>query len=101
MLDTPDAFHLPAIPGYGFLKVDTSIYRRFRSGYVSGPASGVSTPPGDDQEAPRPRLLPTYNTLQQADSGSDTETELPRRWWAGRWWSSASTGCRSVRPDAT
>ena len=29
VLDTPDAFHLPAIPGYGYLKVDTSVYRRF------------------------------------------------------------------------
>ncbi len=37
VLDTTDAFHLPAIPGYGYLKVDTSVYRRFRSGYVSGP----------------------------------------------------------------
>ena len=37
VLDKPDAFHLPAIPGFGYLKVDTSIYRRFRAGYVSGP----------------------------------------------------------------
>lgn len=37
VLDTPDAFHLPAIPGFGFLKVDTSVYTRFRAGYVSGP----------------------------------------------------------------
>ncbi|HLS04246.1 MAG TPA: type VII secretion protein EccCa [Actinomycetales bacterium] len=37
VLETPDAFHLPAIPGFGYLKVDTSIYTRFRAGYVSGP----------------------------------------------------------------
>ena len=36
VLDTPDAFHLPAIPGFGYLKVDTSVYTRFRAGYVSG-----------------------------------------------------------------
>ncbi|XNZ00242.1 FtsK/SpoIIIE domain-containing protein [Micrococcus luteus] len=37
MLDTPDAFHLPPLPGFGYLKVDTSVYSRFRSGYVSSP----------------------------------------------------------------
>jgi S-DNA-T family DNA segregation ATPase FtsK/SpoIIIE len=37
VLDTPDAFHLPGVPGYGYLKVDTTIYDRFRAGYVSGP----------------------------------------------------------------
>ncbi|MDO4255442.1 MAG: type VII secretion protein EccCa [Kocuria sp.] len=37
VLDTPDAFHLPPLPGFGYLKVDTSVYSRFRSGYVSSP----------------------------------------------------------------
>lgn len=37
VLDTPDAFHLPPLPGYGYLKVDTTVYSRFKSGYVSGP----------------------------------------------------------------
>lgn len=37
VLNTPDAFHLPPVPGYGFLKVDTTRYERFRAGYVSGP----------------------------------------------------------------
>ncbi len=46
VLDTPDAFHLPAIPGFGYLKVDTSVYTRFRAGYVSGavPAPVESDP---------------------------------------------------------
>ncbi|MGB3829015.1 MAG: type VII secretion protein EccCa [Ornithinimicrobium sp.] len=37
VLDTPDAFALPAVPGFGYLKVDTATYTRFRAGYVSGP----------------------------------------------------------------
>ncbi len=37
VLETPDAFHLPPLPGYGYLKVDTTVYSRFKSGYVSGP----------------------------------------------------------------
>lgn len=37
VLETPDAFHLPAIPGYGYLKVDTTVYDRFKAGFVSGP----------------------------------------------------------------
>ena len=76
VLDTPDAFHLPAIPGYGYLKVDTSVYRRFRSGYVSGPAPGLDGPPATaDTEEVGPRVLPTYNTLRRAVA-ADTEVEL-------------------------
>lgn len=37
VLETPDAFHLPPLPGYGYLKVDTTTYSRFKAGYVSGP----------------------------------------------------------------
>jgi S-DNA-T family DNA segregation ATPase FtsK/SpoIIIE len=49
VLDTPDAFHLPSLPGYGFLKVDTSVYTRFRAAYVSGAAARtVSVDPASD-----------------------------------------------------
>jgi S-DNA-T family DNA segregation ATPase FtsK/SpoIIIE len=71
VLDTGDAFHLPAVPGYGYLKVDTSVYTRFRSGYVSGPvedaapASAVTTSSADT--APEPFELPVYNTLAAED----------------------------------
>ena len=79
VLDTPDAFHLPAIPGYGYLKVDTSIYRRFRSGYVSGPVPGDGAPPADsDAGRPQPLLLPTYNGLTRPDAGENAEEELRR-----------------------
>lgn len=77
VLDTPDAFHLPAIPGYGYLKVDTSIYRRFRSGYVSGPATAPEEPLAvEDEKRAEPMLLPTYNTLQRSIGTSEAEGEV-------------------------
>ena len=70
VLDTPDAFHLPAIPGYGYLKVDTSVYRRFRSGYVSGSVAGAVAPVLDaDAGGPQPLLLPTFNGLAKPETG--------------------------------
>jgi ESX secretion system protein EccC len=38
VLGVPDAYELPAQPGNGFLKVDTSGMARFKAAYVSGPA---------------------------------------------------------------
>jgi DNA segregation ATPase FtsK/SpoIIIE, S-DNA-T family len=43
VLETPDAFHLPSLPGFGYLKVDTTIYQRFKAGYVSGPYRAAIT----------------------------------------------------------
>lgn len=61
VLDNPDAFHLPAIPGYGFLKVDTSVYTRFRAGYVSGPVGApVESDAGGGLPA-EPVALPLYD----------------------------------------
>jgi DNA segregation ATPase FtsK/SpoIIIE, S-DNA-T family len=78
VLDTPDAFHLPAIPGYGYLKVDTSVYRRFRSGYVSGPVAGAAAPVLEPDAQPQPLLLPTFNGLAKPDRVDDAEAELTR-----------------------
>jgi S-DNA-T family DNA segregation ATPase FtsK/SpoIIIE len=36
VLGAPDAYHLPPIPGSGYLKVDTTIFERFKAAYVSG-----------------------------------------------------------------
>jgi DNA segregation ATPase FtsK/SpoIIIE, S-DNA-T family len=78
VLDTPDAFHLPAIPGYGYLKVDTSVYRRFRSGYVSGPVAGTPAPAQEGDARPQPLLLPTFNGLAKPEQADDAEQELTR-----------------------
>lgn len=79
VLDRPDAFHLPAIPGYGFLKVDTSVYRRFRAGYVSGPLPSEAAralTPGD--ERPVPLLLPVHNGIDTGRDADEGEEELRR-----------------------
>ncbi|MFE7751942.1 type VII secretion protein EccCa [Streptomyces sp. NPDC057428] len=36
VIGTPDAYRLPAIPGSAYLKVDESIYERFRVAHISG-----------------------------------------------------------------
>ncbi|MFS0701950.1 type VII secretion protein EccCa [Cellulomonas sp. 179-A 4D5 NHS] len=70
VLSTADAYHLPALPGYGYLKVDTSVYTRFRAGYVSGPVERLRAP-RDEGVEPRPLLLPRYNGIrrERADEG--------------------------------
>ena len=78
VLDTPDAFRLPAIPGYGYLKVDTSVYRRFRSGYVSGSVTGAAAPVMESDTQPQPLLLPTFNGLAKSEQADDAEEELTR-----------------------
>jgi S-DNA-T family DNA segregation ATPase FtsK/SpoIIIE len=37
VLDTPDAYDLPRLPGSGYLKVGTTVYTRFRAALVSQP----------------------------------------------------------------
>ena len=61
VLDTPDAFHLPAIPGFGYLKVDTSVYTRFRAGYVSGAVPAPIEAGAVRSEAPTLLELPPYD----------------------------------------
>ncbi len=84
VLDTPDAYHLPAVPGYGYLKVDTTVYRRFRAGYVSGavdegaPADAIAT------ERPRPLILPPYNGLAEVDEHDDPGEAVLERPRTGR-----------------
>ncbi|MFE6364152.1 type VII secretion protein EccCb [Streptomyces sp. NPDC057806] len=71
VLDTTDAFHLPPLPGFGYLKVDTSTYERFKAGYVSGAHHGPALHKERDDE-PLARPYPTYNTPRQ-----DEATEEP------------------------
>ena len=79
VLETPDAFHLPPIPGYGYLKVDTTVYTRFKAGYVSGPLP----PDAARRLAVEERkdwgvlLQPTYNTIDSVDDPADDGLARP------------------------
>ncbi|MFF1353332.1 type VII secretion protein EccCa [Streptomyces sp. NPDC058297] len=76
VLDTTDAFHLPPLPGFGYLKVDTSTYERFKAGYVSGRYEGrtLSDP---TEKSPMAWLYPTYNTLTQPDPATISGETAP------------------------
>lgn len=73
ILGSTDAFHLPPLPGYGYLKVDTSVYQRFRAGYVSGPVPAAQQAMSSDDE-PRVLALPLYNTIASGTDDDQTET---------------------------
>ncbi|MEU4389719.1 type VII secretion protein EccCa [Kribbella sp. NPDC023855] len=75
VLDTEDAFHLPPLPGYGYLKVDTSIYQRFKAAYVSG-AFEEQAAVEVEEEGPvaRPYLLTPY---QEQAGGQQVQQQEP------------------------
>jgi S-DNA-T family DNA segregation ATPase FtsK/SpoIIIE len=78
VLDTTDAFHLPPLPGFGYLKVDTSTYERFKAGYVSGAHLGpVLRDKLDDEPLASP--YPTYNTLGTPHEGAAEEYAATKR----------------------
>ncbi|MEU2734772.1 type VII secretion protein EccCa [Streptomyces sp. NPDC007095] len=78
VLDTTDAFHLPPLPGFGYLKVDTSTYERFKAGYVSGAHLGpVLRDKLDDEPLASP--YPTYNTLGAPHEGAAEEYAATKR----------------------
>jgi S-DNA-T family DNA segregation ATPase FtsK/SpoIIIE len=78
VLDTTDAFHLPPLPGFGYLKVDTSHYERFKASYVSGAYRGpVQHEPEDT--GPLALEYQAYNTLGQGDSETSEEPQMRRR----------------------
>jgi DNA segregation ATPase FtsK/SpoIIIE, S-DNA-T family len=62
VIGTPDAYHLPPVPGSAYLKVDETVYRRFRVAHVSGAYVGARDPAED---AGRPLALVPL-TLRQA-----------------------------------
>ncbi|MBH5336315.1 type VII secretion protein EccCa [Streptomyces pactum] len=77
VLDTTDAFHLPPLPGFGYLKVDTSAYERFKAGYVSGPYRG---PARRDTDPAGPTVLPypAHNGLDPAGAAEPDEEPVTR-----------------------
>ncbi len=64
VLDSPDAFRLPALPGFGYLKVDTSVYLRFKGGYVSGPYRGEVAEEETGAGVPPVRPYPVANLAE-------------------------------------
>ncbi|MFD0686794.1 type VII secretion protein EccCa [Actinomadura fibrosa] len=79
VLDSPDAFHLPALPGFGYLKVDTSVYTRFKGSYVSGPYRGLVAAEEVTAGAPPVRPYPVYNLAEAAGPRGGDEPDLPER----------------------
>ncbi|XRQ03344.1 type VII secretion protein EccCa [Actinomadura welshii] len=79
VLDTPDAFHLPALPGFGYLKVDTSVYQRFKSGYVSGPYRGPVQTVQKGDERPPVRRYTAYNLADPSDAARRADAEAAAR----------------------
>ncbi|MFZ3560808.1 type VII secretion protein EccCa [Streptomyces sp. BH055] len=78
VLDTTDAFHLPPLPGFGYLKVDTSTYERFKAGYVSGAYTGPSL----NKEADATPLAwpdPAYPQPQTATTDTGPEPTATQR----------------------
>ncbi|WP_436777896.1 type VII secretion protein EccCa [Yinghuangia sp. YIM S09857] len=83
VLDTADAFHLPPIPGFGYLKVDTSIYQRFKASYVSGRPTGPERRKTPRDERPAVLPYPAYNTLQEPEPDDAPRQRVPTRRAAG------------------
>jgi S-DNA-T family DNA segregation ATPase FtsK/SpoIIIE len=77
VLDTTDAFHLPPLPGFGYLKVDTSTYERFKAGYVSGPYRGPAQRDTQDAE-PLALPYPAYNTPQETETAEQEPVATQR-----------------------
>jgi S-DNA-T family DNA segregation ATPase FtsK/SpoIIIE len=76
VLDTTDAFRLPPLPGFGYLKVDTSVYTRFKAAYVSGAHRGPVADPADEpDEAAGVWPYPALNVLGRPASGAETDAE--------------------------
>ena len=88
VLGVGDAYELPPIAGSGYLKVDTTIFERFKAAYVGG----IYQPPNDEapQELlPRPMPYPLFN---------DTQTWLDH---SARRSTTASTESRDVLAPTT
>ncbi|MEU0162131.1 type VII secretion protein EccCa [Streptomyces sp. NPDC006261] len=79
VLDTTDAFHLPPLPGFGYLKVDTSHYARFKAGYVSGGYRGPVRRADEEETGPLALPYEAFNTLAGPDEVQQTAEPASRR----------------------
>lgn len=76
VLDTVDAFQLPPLPGNGYLKVDVSIYQRFKAAYVSGPLTDGAEAELAPIVGPLAKPMPVFGTVRR-DTDDDV-TEEPK-----------------------
>ncbi|MFJ5673968.1 type VII secretion protein EccCa [Streptomyces sp. NPDC093097] len=79
VLDTTDAFHLPPLPGFGYLKVDTSHYDRFKASYVSGPYRGPAQRNEDEDTGPLALPYTTFNTTAGTEEADAPELAMRHR----------------------
>ena len=82
VLGTVDAYHLPSLPGVGYLKSSTDTMTRFRASYVAGkplpsPAAPAELPsPPPEQARPTAIVLPFTGT-EVIDADRPHEVALP------------------------
>ncbi|WP_017615550.1 type VII secretion protein EccCa [Nocardiopsis salina] len=69
-----DAYHLPPEPGSGYLKVDTSVFERFKAAMVSHPYE----PPVKEEKEEHEPVLPllSYNGLEKLSGTSELVDSL-------------------------
>lgn len=80
VLDTVDAFHLPPLPGNGYLKVDVSIYQRFKAAYVSGPLDDGANAELAPIVGPLAKPMPVFgSTRADIDETVPDEPKATRR----------------------
>ncbi|MFI9064692.1 type VII secretion protein EccCa [Streptomyces sp. NPDC053429] len=79
VLDTTDAFHLPPLPGFGYLKVDTSHYERFKASYVSGGYRGPVQRADEQDSGPLALPYEAFNSPARPDGAQAQEPAARRR----------------------
>ncbi|GHB84215.1 type VII secretion protein EccC [Streptomyces cirratus] len=79
VLDTTDAFHLPPLPGFGYLKVDTSHYERFKASYVSGAYRGPVERADEQDTGPLALPYEAFNSPARPDGTQAQELTARRR----------------------
>ncbi|MFC8590699.1 type VII secretion protein EccCa [Streptomyces atroolivaceus] len=79
VLDTTDAFHLPPLPGFGYLKVDTSHYARFKASYVSGGYRGPVQRADEEESGPLALEYEAFNSLSSGEDSGPQEPSSRRR----------------------
>lgn len=79
VLDTTDAFHLPPLPGFGYLKVDTSHYERFKASYVSGAYRGPVERADEQDTGPLALPYEAFNSPARPEGAQGQEPTARRR----------------------